>query len=838
VWRQPHAIVIRHATVLPASGPAIEDGAIAFAAGLITAVGKNDSVATPAGAEEIDGRGKFISPGLIDVHSHLGVYPSPNTQGNTDGNEASNPNTAEVSAEHGFWPQDPGLRRAAAGGITSMLVLPGSANLIGGRGFPVKLHFGRTADEMRFPGAKDGLKMACGENPKRVYGTYGKQAPTTRMGNVAGYRQAFAQAREYMNKGGKPRDLKLETLAGVLRGEILVQNHCYRADEMQIMLDVAAEFGFHIRAFHHALEGYKLRDVLAARGVAIATWADWWGFKMEAYDGIPENAGLMTEAGGRAIIHSDSEIGIQHLNQEAAKALAHARAGGIALRDEQALRWITLNAAWAMGVDDRTGSLDRGKMADIVLWNRHPFSMYARAESVYVDGVLTYDLERGPVDVSDFELGRGEGGPPITPPQAPPAMPPPGSATPLPVPNEAAPCTVIRDAMVLADSGRLDRASVLVKAGKIATIAPSIPADDRCQSVDGAGRVLAPGFIAPSVVLGLVEVDAEPSASDLGARGTDPANTIHAAIRADASLNPAADPIVVVRLAGITTAIVAPQGGLIAGQSAALSTAGEILRAPTAMHAQLGAPGGQLMQSTRGAALASLREALDDAREMSHRRPDFDQNRMRKLAASKADLEALQPVASGRLPLVVSVDRASDIRALLAFAHDTGTHVIVLGGGEAWQVADELAAAKVPVILRELENLPSSFDRRDVRQDSAALLTARGVKVMLLTAGEDNQGRTLAQAAGNAVAWGLRYDDAFATITANVADAFHLEGGRIARGARADLVLWNGDPLETMSLPVAMWVAGKPMSLASRQTALLHKYRTMPDTGRPPATRK
>jgi imidazolonepropionase-like amidohydrolase len=311
-WNQPRAVVIRHATVMPASGPAIEDGAVAFADGKLLAVGRNAEVATPPGAEEIDGTGLYVTPGIIDAHSHLGVYASPSSFSNDDGNEWSAPVTAEVDAEHGFWPQDPGLRRAAAGGITSLLVLPGSANLIGGRGFPVKLHFGRSAVEMRFPGARDVLKVACGENPRRAYGVERKSAPMTRMANVAGYRQAFAQARDYLNKlqdwekkkekkpeevGPPPmRDLKLETLAEVMRGNILVQNHCYRADEMAVMLQVAEENGFAIRAFHHALEAYKLRDKLAEKQVAVATWADWWGFKLEAWDGIPENAGLVSQA--------------------------------------------------------------------------------------------------------------------------------------------------------------------------------------------------------------------------------------------------------------------------------------------------------------------------------------------------------------------------------------------------------------------------------------------------------------------------------------------------------------------------------------------------------------
>src|SRR5476649_175400 len=458
-WAQPRGVVIRHALVMPVSGPSIPDGAVSFAGGKIVAVGANAQVQTPAGGEELDAHGMVVTPGIIDAHSHLGVYATPQSQTTSDGNEATNPVTSEVSAKDGFWPQDPGLRRAAAGGITSLLVLPGSANLIGGRGFPVKLHFGRTADEMRFPGAKDGLKMACGENPKRVYGRGQHKAPQTRMGNIAETRKAWAAARDYLNKFEQwkakgmtepppPRDLRLETLVGVLRGEILIQNHCYRADEMQLMIDMSHEFGYHIRAFHHAVEAYKLRDVLAKEEIGVATWADWWGGKLELWDAIPQNIGLLQEAGIHAHMHSDSEDGIQRLNQEAGKALAAARAMGLEISDDEAMRWLTINPAWIMGTDGVTGSLQPGKMADIAIWDRSPFSVYSRAQRVYADGVMTYDVHTGAAVLSDFELGEPLKTAALQTPQ-PAAVPrfQPASTELLPV--AAADCTVIRNALGL-----------------------------------------------------------------------------------------------------------------------------------------------------------------------------------------------------------------------------------------------------------------------------------------------------------------------------------------------------------------------------------------------------
>jgi imidazolonepropionase-like amidohydrolase len=268
---------------------------------------------------------------------------------------------------------------------------------------------------MKFPGAPYGVKMACGENPRRVYGSRG--GPSTRMGNMAGYRSAFIAAERYRrrwdawnrNRTGDPpeRDLQLETLADVLRGRILVQNHCYRADEMAQMMDLAREFGFHIRSFHHAVEAYKIADLLARDSVAVSVWADWWGFKMEAFDGLEQNAALVSRAGGRVVIHSDDEHGIQRLNQEAAKAMWSGRRAGIAITRNEALRWVTANPAWVIGLDSLIGTLEPGKHADVVVWNGDPFSVYARAERVYVDGALMYD-RNDPATWwrTDFELGN------------------------------------------------------------------------------------------------------------------------------------------------------------------------------------------------------------------------------------------------------------------------------------------------------------------------------------------------------------------------------------------------------------------------------------------------
>lgn len=416
-----HKTLITNVTLLDGIGGQLENADVLFDNGKIVGVGQD--LAPPEDAQVIDGQGKWLTPGIIDVHSHLGVYPTPEVNSHSDGNEMTKPVTAEVWAEHSIWPQDPGFSRALAGGVTTLQILPGSANLVGGRSVTIKNLPDRTIQDMKFPGAPYGMKMACGENPKRVYGQKG--GPATRMGNVAGYRQSWADAKEYAAKWEKyrkehaegkdpvapKRDLKLETLAGVLEGEILVHMHCYRADEMAVMMDVMKEFDYQIASFQHAVESYKIADILAENNVCSAMWADWWGFKMEAYDGIRENIPMVHQAGACAIVHSDSDKGIQRLNQEAAKALADGRRAGIEISKADAWQWLSANPAKSLGIFDKTGSVEVGKQADLVLWSADPFSTYAQAERVYIDGGLAFDRqdpENWPVQ--DFELGQpGEG---------------------------------------------------------------------------------------------------------------------------------------------------------------------------------------------------------------------------------------------------------------------------------------------------------------------------------------------------------------------------------------------------------------------------------------------
>ncbi len=415
--------IIRNATILTGSGTQLESAAVSFADGKITAIGSEGDM--PEGAVVIDAQGMWVTPGIIDVHSHMGVYPNPSISSHADGNEIVGPATAKVWAEHSVWPQDPNFEKALAGGVTTVQILPGSANLFGGRGVVLKNVPSITMMGMKFPDAPHSLKIACGENPKRVYGEKG--GPYTRMGNMAGYRDAWIKAQAYdvewtaYEKKAASGDKKakapsknpeMETLRGVLNGDIRIHNHCYRADEMANMIELSKEFGYEIAAFHHAVEAYKIAPLLAENNICGVVWADWWGFKQEAFDLVRENAALLDMVGACAVIHSDDEIQIQRLTQEVAKVMSAANDMGLNLDRARTISWVTFNAAKSLGLEDKIGSLEVGKNADVVLWSGDPFSVYSKADKVWIDGALRFDRKQPHLrPTSDFNLGivRPEG---------------------------------------------------------------------------------------------------------------------------------------------------------------------------------------------------------------------------------------------------------------------------------------------------------------------------------------------------------------------------------------------------------------------------------------------
>lgn len=397
-------VAITNATILTATHGTIENGTIIIRNGKIAAVGKD--LAVPAGAQVIDGKGKFVMPGIIDAHSHSAAESI---------NEGTLSNTAMVRIEDVLREDGIGLYRSLAGGVTTLNVLHGSANTVGGQNAVVKLRWGLPVDSLLFAGAPPGIKFALGENVRQtnVPQTPGRtpRYPRTRMGQEELLREVFTRAREYQAewaayeaaktqrrkdaKLAEPlpprRDLQLDAMVEILEGKRLVHAHSYRSDEILMLLKVARDFGFRIASLQHVLEGYKIADEIAAAGTGASTFADNWAYKLEAFDAIPFNASLMAERGVKVSINSDSDERARRLYQEAAKAMKY---GGAS--EEEAIRMITLNAAWQLGVDKLTGSIDVGKDADIAIFNGHPFAPASRVEMTLIDGRVFFDRNKAP----------------------------------------------------------------------------------------------------------------------------------------------------------------------------------------------------------------------------------------------------------------------------------------------------------------------------------------------------------------------------------------------------------------------------------------------------------
>ena len=385
-WADDFAII--NATVLPIAAPEIQNGTVLVKEGKIAAVGTD--VTLPKGIKIVDADGRYLMPGIIDAHSHMGVYSWPGARAHSDGNESSEPVTAFVRAEDSVRVADPAMALARAGGVSTVMILPGSANLIGGETTTLKLRPSRTLNGMRFKEAPRGIKMACGENPKRVHNDE-ERGPSTRMGNLAHMREIFRQAQDYrkarLGDNPPPSNLNLETLLDVLDGKIRVHIHCYRQDDIEGIYRVMDEFNIQVTSFQHALEAYKVRDIIIEHGTSIATWPDWWGFKMEAYDATPYNATIVKREGGIVAIHSDSANTIQRLYTEAAKMLRYGAT------EQEALEMITLDPAKMLGVEKYVGSIEIGKDADLALFSKHPLDVYTRVDITWIDGEIVYQKE-------------------------------------------------------------------------------------------------------------------------------------------------------------------------------------------------------------------------------------------------------------------------------------------------------------------------------------------------------------------------------------------------------------------------------------------------------------
>jgi imidazolonepropionase-like amidohydrolase len=884
----PAIVAIRGATLLTVTKGTIPDGTIVLRDGKIAAVGANVSI--PTGADVIDAGGKFVTPGLIDCHSHIAADSI---------NEGGTTVSSMTGIEDVFDPTDVNIYRDLAGGLTVANVLHGSANPIGGKNYVVKLRWGKTrAEEFAFEGAMPGIKFALGENPKRPGGGAGGRQgtgparyPATRMGVEYVIRDAFNRAKAYQKtwqdyerrrKAGEDvvaprRDLQLEPLVEILEGKRLVHAHSYRADEILMLIRVAEEFGFKIATFQHVLEGYKVAKEIAAHGAGASTFADWWGYKIEAIDAIPYNAALMTRKGVVASINSDDAELARHLNTEAAKSI---KWGG--LTEDEALSLVTINPARQLRIDARVGSLEPGKDADIVIWNHHPLSTYAIADRVYIDGRLYYDrlddqkrltelareketlvnadrAERGdrrsPSTTStsngsdrpreDRGSTVGTSGPsdgrdldgaaqPVRPAQA--------AATPdRPKPVTRGVIAITNARIFPITAAPLDRGTIVVRDGIIEAVAANVSVPPGAQIIDAGGADVYPGFINAQTTMGL---------EDPGAGSFGDANELldfNPQLRAQVAFHNDSEAIPVARANGLTTVVATPGGGLLGGQAAVMNLDGYTWEESTVAASvgvtfqfpRLGGGSGRGggggrggpppdrsyddLRKERDAQLDRIARLLDDARAYAKA---AGADRQRDLV-----LESLVPVVEKRQPLITRVASEQEIRDAIAFADRTRVRLVIAApGAEATIAAPLLKEKNVPVIVLQVLALPTRSDLpHQASYAAAGELVKAGVKIAIAVPSETNA-RQLPYQAAEAVGWGLPRDEALKALTINAAEILGIGDriGSIERGKIGNLIIAKGDPLEVRTEVTHVIIAGRDVPLDNRHLALYDRYSKRP----------
>jgi imidazolonepropionase-like amidohydrolase len=868
-------VAIKGGTVLTVTQGTIRNGTVLIRDGKIAAVGADVDI--PSGAEIVDATGRFVTPGIIDEHSHI-ACDSINEGGTT---VSSMTNIADV-----LDPADPNIYRDLAGGLTVASVFHGSANPIGGTNTIIKLRWGTTrAEELVFDAGLPGLKFALGENPKdmpRAGQTGPRRYPASRPGVEYVIRDAFTRAKAYQRawqdyerrkKAGEDvvaprRDLQLDPLVEVLEGRRLTHVHAYRADEMLMMLRLAEELGFKVTTFEHGLEGYKVANELAAHGAGVGTFSDWWGYKIEAIDAIPYNAALMLRKRVVVSINSDSAEHARRLNSEAAKMM---KWGG--LTEDEALRLVTINPARQLRLDKRVGSLERGKDADVVIWNKHPLSSYATVDRTYIDGTLYYDrladeqrIARVVKEKEALVASEKARRTPTTPPttdsdngNGPLARREEATASRVPVSGRSgvdlapAPARDVypQAARTAAPAGvvaivnarifpvtrpAIERGTVVIRNGRIDAVGANLAAPAGATVIDAKGADVYPGFINAKTVLGL----SEPGAG--GFQDTTEMLDYNPQLRTLVAYHNDSEAIPVARANGVTTVAVVPNGGLLGGEVAVMNLDGWTWEESTVQRASAisfqfpgvggGGRGGPPMPAEGGAA----ERTYDDAKKERDARLDnlaqlLDQARAyakTPAATRETDwvLESLVPVVQGRMPLLISAGREQDIRDAVAFAERVKVKMILSSGAEAAFAAPLLKEKNVPVILGSILTLPSREDLSHAASYQAAAALERAGVMFAFATGDSSNVRQLPYQAAQSVAWGLSHDAALRAMTINAAEILGVADrlGSIEPGKLANLVIAKGDPLEMRTEVTHVIIAGQDVALDNKHLALYERY--------------
>lgn len=888
--------IYKSATVWTA-GPrgVIEKCDVVIRDGKIVAVGQG--LENPTGASVINATGLHISPGIWDAHSHTGIVGSVN--------ETSNMITAEVRIRDCMNHLDAAIYQQLSGGTVGAMQLHGSANAIGGQSNTVKWRWGSRPDEYPVAGAPEGVKFALGQNPiseddgsfrgSAVGSTLLTFRPRTRMGVEESIRKALTLGVEYNQawedyRAGKTkvaprRDLQLEALGEMVSGKRWIHSHGYRADELLMLIRVSKEYGAKLATLQHVLEGYKIADEMAAEGVGGSTFADWWGFKLEAYDAIPFNLSLMSERGVVTSVNSDSNNHARRLNQEAAKAM---RYGGV---DAQtALSFVTSGPTKQLGIDRFTGSLEAGKDADLVVWTADPMSIYSIALETYVDGVKRFDRQNDAAQraarIEELKAAKA-------------LLDSAGTASPFTSgggPSAAAakveeltPTTAtfgIADITGQPGTVKYPRTAVLLKGGtvhpmtgdpfvgdvligangKIQSVGASLSANG-ADIVDAKGKHVYPGLIDPATGLGLNEIGQVPASDDSSERGD-----FHADYRAERVINPEWDTIAVARHQGILTAIVKPSGTGIPGQAALINTEGYTwedmtIQGGVALMYSVGRGGGRFGDGREDDSRCCEMDVLGGH---NHQEELWDEMELRGGQGRPAEGQAAQPapgmealsarikaakeyaekraaatpeapvalnhaqeamlqVVEGKMPIMISATTAEDIKAAVAWAEENQIRILLYGCSGAGEIADWLAAKKVPVILSAIYGMPRADQPVDYFYSMPALLAKAGVKFGI-TLNDDKDARQMRDQAGWAAAYGLKPEDAVRSMTLWTAEILGIDDrvGAIKPGLDGTVILTDGEIIETRSQVLRAWIQGREVPLTSRQTRLNDKYKNRP----------
>jgi len=827
------ACLIKNGTVITVTHGTLPATDILVQNGKISAIGKN--LTAGAGVPVIDATGKFVSPGIVDAHSHIASDAT---------NEGTDSITAEVRIQDVLNPESISIWRGLGNGVTTSLVLHGSANAIGGQSCVIKMKYKHPVDDLVVPDAPRMIKFALGENVKRSGRGGGPDTvsryPTTRMGVESVYRRAFAQARAYMqtwdayekSRSTHPeavpprRDLRLETLSDVLRGKIWVQCHSYRADEMLMMVRLSQEFGFKIGALQHALEAYRIAPELARAHIPISTFADAWAYKVEAFEAIPYNAAMCLRAGILTSVNSDNGSGAYRLNLEAAKTI---KFGG--LTDDEAWRLITINPATQLGVDHRTGSLDNGKDADIAIWDGNPFSVSSKCVATMVEGEMLFQ-RRDAFGIDKLALIKSTYPQCLIDHLALPAPPP-------------AHAYAIVGATIHPISGPvIANGTVLIEGDHITAVGDKVTVPRGAAIVKGKGLHVYPGMIDAGSSIGLNEIEAVPATED----GSD-TGTFQPDLKAITAVNAASEHVAVTRNDGITSTLTRPSAGggfrgggsLIPGQGGFIDMDGwtpeqMVLKGTATLHVSF--PESQRGRGGRAAAFAQQQSSQEAAR-IKQLRNYFEQAKRYAAARTSASaatsdpqMEAMVPYVEGKQPVVFAANTAEGIRAAVAFANELGLKPIVETGADALKVADYLAEKKVPVIYRlPMQNSidsaapPHEYDPYDSVFVAPGILSRAGVKICF-GSNDSALSKNLPSQVGITRGFGLSDDNAMKAMTLDAASILGMSDrvGSLEPGKLANVIVTDGDPLEITTHLHAMFIAGRSVPLESKHTRSYQKY--------------